>query len=161
VLIEVDTNAPGGSCKSSLTVHDVRVHPRAPLGARWVDGACVGGCPLTPDRAALRCRLDGLPFGVGYLPSGWRAAKGAPGAYQSATGDATVEFLHGDSSHPARPGDEEVFVLGNQVTLDTVSGGYAVAVDLGAGPACGPWVFSSQGVPRDTFAAVVEQLFPR
>jgi hypothetical protein len=161
VLIEIDTHAPGGSCKASLTVRDLRVQLRAPLGARWVDGACVGGCTEVPDRAALRCTLDGPPFAVGYLPSGWRKALGTAIAYQSATGDATVEFSHGDSSHPARPGTEEVSVLGNQVTLDTISGGFAVAVELGAGPACGHWVLSSHGVPRDVFTTIAQQLFPR
>jgi hypothetical protein len=167
VFVELDTSAPGGSCKSALTVRAVDVRLSSPLGARWVDGACSDGCPTRPDRAPLRCSISGAPFGFGYLPSGWLTARnpkeGSVAAYQSATGDATVELGHNSSDGVARQGrGEDAYVLGNTVPVETVSGGYAVSLELaGTGPACGHWRLVGLGIPQDTFLTVVQQLFPR
>jgi hypothetical protein len=167
VLIELDAHVPGGSCKSSLDVRGFDVPLQSPLGLRWVDGACVGSCPVMPDRAPLRCSLVGPPFGFGYLPSGWltanNASAGAAAAYQSASGDATLELQRDHSDGTARPvAGQELNVLDNAIPLDTISGGYAVTVDLvGAGPACGRWLLAGRGVAQSTFATVVQQLFPR
>ena len=48
VAIDVDTRGPAGTCQSSLVVREVQVQLRTPLGARWLDGACVNGCPNEP-----------------------------------------------------------------------------------------------------------------
>ena len=168
VLIELDAHGRGGNCKSSLDVRGFDVPLQSPLGVRWVDGACVGGCPVMPDRAPLRCALGGPPFDFGYLPSGWLTAKnpsaGTANAFQSPTGDATLELGRGGSIGAAalRTGGEEVNALGNAVPLDTISGGYAMTVDLaGAGTACGRWLLVGRGVTQSTFATTVQQLFPR
>jgi hypothetical protein len=168
VLIELDAHGHGGNCKSSLDVLGFDVPLKSPLGVRWVDGACAGGCPITPDRAPLRCTIGGPPFDFGYLPSGWLTAKNASAgtatAYQSPTGDATLELAPGGSIGGAalRTIGEEVNALGNAVLLDTISGGYAATVDLvGAGAACGRWLLVGRGVTHDTFTTIVQELFPR
>jgi hypothetical protein len=168
VLIELDAHVLGGSCKSSLDIRGFDVPLQSPLGVRWVDGACVGGCPVMPDRAPLRCVLGAPPFDFGYLPSGWLTANnrsaGTAAAYQSASGDATLELGRGGSIGGAalRTGGEEVNALGNAVPLDTISGSYAVTVDLvGAGTACGRWLLVGRGVTQSTFTTIVQELFPR
>ncbi len=167
VSIEVDTRHSGSDCASVLTVHDLDLRLRAPLGVRWVDGACVGGCPAAPDRASLHCDLAALPFDFGFLPPGWLTAKNATtgtlAAYQSPAGDATIELSHNRSDGTVRKGtSEDVYVLGTTVPLDTVSGGYAVTRDLvGRGPACGHWLLVGRGVTQSTFTTIVQQLFPR
>jgi hypothetical protein len=167
VLIELDAHVGGGNCKASLDVRGFDVPLQSPLGVRWVDGACVGGCPVTPDRAPLRCALGGPPFDFGYLPSGWLTAKNAsPGtatAYQSATGDATLELRRDRSDGIARPvAGQELNVLDSTVPLNTISGGYAVTVDLAAaGPTCGRWLVVGRGIAQGTFATIVQELFPR
>lgn len=168
VFVELDMDAPsGGSCSAVLTTQSLAVRLRSPLGVRWVDGACVNGCPWSPDRAPVRCVISGPPFGFGYLPSGWVTAHdptaGSVAAYESATGNATLEVWH-DSSGGAgvsRSG-EEAYALGNTVPVETIAGGYAVTLDLvGTGPACGRWRLVARGLPQDTFSTIVQQLFPR
>lgn len=168
VLIELDAHGGGGSCKASLEVRGFDVPLQSPLGVRWVDGACVGGCPVTPDRAPLRCAIGGPPFDFGYLPSGWLTAKNASArtatAYQSPTGDATLELGRGGSIGAAalRTYGEEVNALGNAIPLDPISGGYAATVDLvGAGTACGRWLLMGRGIAKSTFTTIIQQLFPR
>jgi hypothetical protein len=101
------------------------------------------------------------------LPPGWLTAKSATAgnsaAYQSPAGDATIELWHNRSDNLVREGtSEDVYVLGTTVSLDTVSGGYAVTRNLvGRGPACGHWLLIGRGVTQGTFTTIVQQLFPR
>jgi len=167
VSIEIDTRNAGGSCSAVLTVHDLGVRLRAPLGVRWVEGACNGGCPTEPDRAPLRCTIATPPFRFGFLPSGWSTARSGTldtsAAYQSPAGDATIELSHNRSDNATRKRTSgEVFALGKMVPLDTFDGGYAVTLHLpGKGPACGQWLLIGRGVTQSTFTTIAQQLFPR
>jgi hypothetical protein len=165
VSIVVDTSGGGGSCSAVLTLHDLAIRLRSPIGTRWVDGACVGGCLTDPNPAPLRCALT-PPFGFGFLPSGWQTATNTKAqttaAYQSPNGQMTIELRQNAPDSKQQSTDRDLFVLGDSVPLETVQGGFAVTVDLtGKGTACGRWLLVGHGTDESTFTAVAEQLFPR
>jgi hypothetical protein len=167
VFVSVGVRRTNGECSSVLVVHPLDVLLKHPLRNRWVDGACIGGCPTMPRRAPTVCGPSAVPFSFGYLPSGWSvvptAPAGVPAAFQNSVGNATIELQHNpiDVTLHVRT-DVSVIALGNAAQIGRVDGESAVAFDVaGSGPGCGPWLLLGRGLSDEELIKIAGQLVPR